>query len=130
MVLRFVDTHCHLDFECFQANLDEVVQEAMAVGVERFLIPGTRASGWAYQRGICERYPSRLFPALGVHPYFVRQHAACSSADLERELTLSNGVYEAIGKLGWMADRLIRSPFSRRYLSYISSLPWRMTCHC
>lgn len=100
MALKFADTHCHLDFECFRANLDAVIQAAITLGVERFLVPGTQASNWGYQLDVCRRYPSRLFPALGIHPYFVEQHADCSFQVLSEAYARGRGAYVAIGETG------------------------------
>ncbi|MFH2040100.1 MAG: TatD family hydrolase, partial [Chloroflexota bacterium] len=40
MSLEFVDTHCHLDFNKFDNDRDEVVIRAQKAGLSHMLIPG------------------------------------------------------------------------------------------
>ena len=37
--MRLVDTHCHLDFDRYQEDLDQVLKRAWEAGVERIIIP-------------------------------------------------------------------------------------------
>lgn len=61
------DTHCHLDFERFDADRPQVLQRARAVGVARLLIP---AIDLASSRRILEMVQTDplLFAAFGIHP--------------------------------------------------------------
>lgn len=62
-----VDTHCHLNFEAFQADLEPVLERAQQVGVERFLVPATDLSTSQEAIHLAETYP-QVFAAVGVHP--------------------------------------------------------------
>ena len=37
--MALIDTHCHLDFEAFDSDRQEVLQRAAAAGVEAILNP-------------------------------------------------------------------------------------------
>lgn len=65
--MNLVDTHCHLDFEKFNPDRDEVLRRAREAGVERILIPGLTA---ASSRSVVELAGSHpmLCAAVGVHP--------------------------------------------------------------
>lgn len=63
----FVDTHCHLNFNLFEPDLDQVLDRARQAGVERILIPAIDLESSYQVVKFCERYP-HCFAAAGVHP--------------------------------------------------------------
>jgi len=64
---EFFDTHAHLDFPDFAADLPEVVARATAAGITRIVTIGTTLEGSRRAVEIAERFPS-VFAAVGVHP--------------------------------------------------------------
>ncbi len=63
-----VDTHCHLDDERYNDDLDEVLENAVQKGVEKFIIPGADPKTLQRAVDIAEKYEMVYF-AVGVHPY-------------------------------------------------------------
>jgi TatD DNase family protein len=63
----FVDTHCHLNFNSFEADLGQVLERAWKAGIERILMPGVDVETSRQVIKLSERDP-RLFAAVGVHP--------------------------------------------------------------
>ncbi|MDD3591203.1 MAG: TatD family hydrolase [Sulfurovum sp.] len=63
-----IDTHCHLDDERYHEDLDSVIANARAKGVERFIIPGADPKSLPRAVEIAETYKGVYF-AVGVHPY-------------------------------------------------------------
>jgi len=63
-----IDTHCHLDDERYNDDLDEVLKNAKEKGVEKFIIPGADPESLTRAVEISERYKDVYF-AVGVHPY-------------------------------------------------------------
>lgn len=63
-----VDSHCHLDFPDFAAELDAVVARARAAGVGRMLTISTRVKKHAQILAIAEKYPD-VFCSVGTHPH-------------------------------------------------------------
>jgi TatD DNase family protein len=61
------DTHCHLDFNHYQADLDAVLDRSRAAGVERILVPGIDVISSRKVITLIERDPL-LYGAVGVHP--------------------------------------------------------------
>ena len=61
------DTHCHLDFDKFDADRDEVLARAWKAGLTRILIPGITLPSSRAAVKLAESHP-RLFAAVGVHP--------------------------------------------------------------
>ncbi len=66
--MRLIDSHCHLNADRFEADLDLVVGGARLAGVERLLVPGWNVASSERALTIVERYPW-LDAAVGVHPH-------------------------------------------------------------
>ena len=67
-----IDTHCHLDGEEFQDDLEQVVARARQAGVEAIGIPGIDLKSCESVMEVCRRYPDYCFPMFGLHPEEVR----------------------------------------------------------
>ena len=63
-----VDSHCHLDFPDFAAELDAVVARARAAGVGRIVTISTRVKRQPQLLAIAEKYPE-VFCTVGTHPH-------------------------------------------------------------
>jgi TatD DNase family protein len=66
-VTILVDTHCHLYFNVFQNDLEEVLKRARDVGVERILVPGVDLTTSGQAILLAESY-EYIFAAVGIHP--------------------------------------------------------------
>jgi TatD DNase family protein len=66
--MRLVDSHCHLQADRFDDDVEAVLGAAREAGVERILVPGWNAWSSAAALALVERYPS-LDAAVGVHPH-------------------------------------------------------------
>lgn len=67
----FIDSHCHIDGEAFDADRDEIVQRAKNAGVAAMLTIGTgNPHDGEIERAVrvAERYET-VFAAVGVHPH-------------------------------------------------------------
>ena len=62
-----VDSHCHLDFPDFAAEIDAVVGRARAAGIGRLVTISTRVKRHAQVLAIAERFPE-VFCSVGTHP--------------------------------------------------------------
>ena len=63
-----IDSHCHLDDERYNDDIDEVISRAKEQGVERFIIPGADPLTLERAVELSEKYEEVYF-AVGVHPY-------------------------------------------------------------
>jgi len=63
-----IDTHCHLDDERYNDDLEDVLQNAKECGVEKFIIPGADVKTLQRAVEISEKYEEVYF-SVGVHPY-------------------------------------------------------------
>lgn len=62
-----IDTHCHLDFDRFDADRDEVVARAVEADVARIIVPAVDLDSCAAVLELVDLYES-VYAALGVHP--------------------------------------------------------------
>ncbi|CAA6806052.1 MAG: Putative deoxyribonuclease YcfH [uncultured Sulfurovum sp.] len=63
-----IDTHCHLDDERYNDDIEEVIKRAKDQGVERFIIPGADPKTLERAVKLSELYEEIYF-SVGVHPY-------------------------------------------------------------
>ena len=66
--MRLVDSHCHLQADRFDDDVEAVLGAARAAGVERILVPGWNAWSSAAALALTGRF-DRLDAAVGVHPH-------------------------------------------------------------
>jgi TatD DNase family protein len=91
------DTHCHLDFEKFDGDRQDVLARAWEAGLTRILIPGLDLRSSLHAVKLAESHPN-LFAAIGVHPNDSLTWDAQTIPAL-RELSISQKVV-AIGEIG------------------------------
>ena len=70
--MEWVDTHCHLDGEEFDADREAVMQRAFETGVGKVFLPAIDLSTSRCILDLCRQYPDRLYPMVGLHPEEVR----------------------------------------------------------
>ena len=62
-----VDTHCHLDWNAFDADRDAVIRRAIESGVTRLLTIGVDVPSSRRAIELAEQY-AEVYAAVGVHP--------------------------------------------------------------
>ncbi|MBK1724479.1 TatD family hydrolase [Thiocystis violacea] len=97
--MELIDTHCHLDVADFDADRDAVRAACKDAGLTALVIPAIHARGWPGLLELCvAKGRPRLYPALGLHPVYLEQHADADLVDLERLVKRSRPL--AIGEIG------------------------------
>lgn len=89
-----VDSHCHLDFPDFAAELDDVVARARAAGVGRLVTIGTRVRRSGEVRAIADRFED-VFCSVGTHP-----HNAGEEADVTLDEILAAADHPKVVAIG------------------------------
>ena len=96
-----IDSHCHLDFPEFNHDRQQVIAAACERGVEAICIPGTESKRWQslLQMTTDNNSQARLFPALGIHPWFIEQHNQKDLQILQQHLQSRDQII-AVGEIG------------------------------
>jgi TatD DNase family protein len=76
-----VDSHCHLDFPDFAAELDAVVARAEGAGIGRMVTISTRVRRHAQLIEIAERFPS-VTCSVGTHPHHAHEELDITADEL------------------------------------------------
>jgi TatD DNase family protein len=92
-----VDTHCHLNFDEFDPDRDEVVDRARENGISRILIPGIDIETSESAIKYASEYPE-VYAAVGVHPNSAINWTT-NTLDKIKKLAASQKVV-AIGEIG------------------------------
>lgn len=95
--MTIIDSHCHLDFQAFDADRENVLENCKNQGVEHVVIPGVTANTWQALIDLCKQH-SMLHFALGMHPIFLNQHRAENINELDRLLEQHSVI--AVGEIG------------------------------
>lgn len=94
-----IDSHCHLDFACFDHDREQIIQRCQKLGIDLMIIPGTQAVAWQKQISLSESHQQLRF-ALGIHPYFLKSFQASHLATLQSLLTNYIGEVVGVGEIG------------------------------
>jgi TatD DNase family protein len=89
-----VDSHCHLDFPDFSAELDAVVARARMVGIGRIVTISTRVQKHPQVLAIAEKFPE-VFCSIGTHP-----HNAHEELDIDAKALVSLAGHPKIVAVG------------------------------
>ncbi|OED34157.1 hypothetical protein AB834_07250 [PVC group bacterium (ex Bugula neritina AB1)] len=92
-----IDTHCHVNFEAYDEDRDEVLKRAIEVGVKTILIPGTTIETSVSAISMAESFDF-IYAAAGVHPTEVND----VSEDVYQQLSdhLDHPKVKALGEIG------------------------------
>jgi len=105
--VRLVDSHCHLQADRFDSDVDLVVGGARLAGVERVLVPGWDRPSCERALALADRFPW-IDVAVGVHPH--------DAANVDDEAwawfvgTAGDNRVVAVGETGLDLDRLFSPP--------------------
>jgi TatD DNase family protein len=94
----FVDTHCHLDFNIYSSDLQEVFSRAKKSGVDLFINPAVNLISSSQCMALAENY-TKVYSAIGVHPNEINDF---SDAQIIAALSsfLGHEKLVAIGEIG------------------------------
>lgn len=95
--MEIIDTHCHLDVTDFDFDRAAVLENCRTQGISKIIIPAIESKTWPNVLELCNAEKG-LYPALGLHPVFLKQHQADDINKLEKSLETASPV--AIGEIG------------------------------
>ena len=100
MKIEFIDTHCHLDGEEFNADRAEVMQRAREAGCKAIFLPAIDLVSSERILQLCQQHPDFLYPMIGLHPEEVRADWREQLSAIKALLTSQLSPLIAIGEVG------------------------------
>ncbi|WP_116963990.1 TatD family hydrolase [Fastidiosibacter lacustris] len=91
------DSHCHLDFTCFDHMQDDLISNCLASGISHFINPAVQFHNWHKVIALSVHHPF-ITPALGLHPCFLQNHRPHHIDKLHHWITINN--IKLIGEIG------------------------------
>lgn len=92
-----VDSHCHIEFNDFEEDIDEIIQHMKDCGITAALNAGNSLDGFEDQLALSEKYPF-VYAAVGVHPHNADEYAGLKAEELVEKSRHKKVV--AIGECG------------------------------
>lgn len=92
-----IDSHCHLDFDEFAPELDQIIERAIANDIRFMITISTSIRHFVRVRAIAEKYEN-VFCSVGTHPHSAHEELDVTAQDLVK-LTKHPKVV-AIGEAG------------------------------
>lgn len=101
-MLKFVDTHAHLDGPEFEVDCDEVVARAREAGVAAVFLPSINSHSIGPILKLHKHYPHYVYPMLGLHPEEVNADYQEQLSSIHRYLETAGNPspFIAIGEVG------------------------------
>ena len=97
--MKFIDTHTHLFAKEFDNDINDVIQNAIKLGVEKMLLPNIDSTTTELMINLCQKFPVNCYPMIGLHPCSVQRD------NVEKEIKhvqdkLKRNKFVAIGEIG------------------------------
>ena len=93
-----IDTHTHLYLDHFKDDIDDVIQRAVSVGVEKFYLPSISSKHNKSMHVLENKFPNRIFCMIGLHPCYVDQNFELEIEFVKKQIKEHD--YKAIGEIG------------------------------
>ncbi len=129
-----IDTHTHLYSEEFAGDRTQMMERALAVGVEQFFVPAIDSSYFKGMQQIQQQYPQNVHLMMGLHPCYVKPETFEEElAFVEQEL--AKGTYVAVGEIGvdmyWDKSTLkIQQQAFQTQIQWAKKLGLPINIHC
>lgn len=79
-----IDTHCHLNFNAFKEDREEVIKRSLDAGMQ-LVMPGTQYSTSKRAVEIAEGHSQGVYAAVGLHPIHVGEKRKVDMLEVESE---------------------------------------------
>lgn len=98
--MNFIDTHTHLFLNQFEKDIDNVIEHAIANGVNKMLLPNISSETTTAMIELCKKYPKNCFPMMGLHPCEVKKESMQKQLAHVQQQMLEKEKFVAVGEIG------------------------------
>jgi TatD DNase family protein len=124
--MQLVDTHCHLYLEDFDADIDEVIAQAVGESVTHFYLPNIDSSSIQRLYALEKRFPDKCFAMMGLHPCSVKENVLKELLLVEKHF--SERKFCAVGEIG--LDFYWDKTFvEQQYTAFRQQILWAIEYH-
>lgn len=96
--MRLIDTHCHIDSEQFEDDIEAVLMRSKEAGVERIYLPNVDVPTLPKVIALAEQHPDYIIPMMGIHPTEIGENYKEDMAFVRD--WLSKRDFAAVGEIG------------------------------
>jgi len=107
----FVDTHCHLQLEDYNADREEVIQRTLDGSISTLLCVGIDVETSRLANDLAQRHPF-IFSSVGYHPHYAKRFNGATFEALRDTVKKTKVV--AIGEIGLDYYRNLSPPEDQR----------------
>lgn len=100
LALMLIDTHIHLYASQFDDDRDQLISEALSMGVEKFLMPNIDRSTMEPMMELVKQHDRVCYPMFGLHPCDVKPGFLKELKLIRNELKLNRDKVVAVGETG------------------------------
>lgn len=95
-----IDTHTHIYSSKFDEDREEVIQDCIAKGVEKLLLPNIDSTSTDSMLELAIKYPDNCFPMMGIHPCSINNETIEKELAHAKEYLFSDRKFIAVGEIG------------------------------
>lgn len=96
--MHLIDTHTHLYLEEFETDRHQVVNNAIAAGVSKMMLPNIDSSSISAMLKLADEFADNCFPMIGLHPTSVKSDYMNELSIVEK--WINDRKFWAIGECG------------------------------
>ena len=96
--LFWIDTHCHAYVPEFDADREDMMDRAIAHGVQKIMLPNIDEASVSSMMALTAHYPDTCYPMMGLHPCSVREDSEQILNKMEERL--KSGGFVGVGETG------------------------------
>src|SRR5689334_13068290 len=98
LIMKLIDTHCHLYLDEFAGDIEPVMQRAEEEGVSKFYLPAIDSEYIDSMFALEQRFPGKCIAMMGLHPCSVKENYKEELQIVEEGL--SKRGFAATGEIG------------------------------
>lgn len=72
-MMKFIDTHAHIYLKEFEDDIDEVIANSKAIGIEKIYMPNIDIQSIENMLKIEEKHKNYCIPMMGLHPCYAKE---------------------------------------------------------
>ena len=131
--MKLIDTHTHLYSDAFAEDRNEMIERAIADGVDKFYIPAIDSQTTQAMYDLEQAFLDRMYLMMGLHPTSVKENYEEELSHVEEELAKRK--FYAIGEIGidlyWDQSTLeIQQDAFRRQIKLAKKYKLPIVIHC